>query len=142
VGTRLVATAESAAHDGYKARVVSASGTGTVLTGMFGPDMPPFNPMRVLRNRVVAEWADRAAEIPVDTSQLPVIGHMDLGGQDIELHKFSNLVPMRGLTTGDLEEMALLAGEGVGLVTAVEPAQDVINQMTAEAQLLLRRYSG
>jgi NAD(P)H-dependent flavin oxidoreductase YrpB (nitropropane dioxygenase family) len=140
VGTRLVATAESAAHDGYKARVVSASGTGTVLTGMFGPDMPQFNPMRVLRNRVVAEWADRAAEIPVDTSQLPVIGHMDLGGQDIELHKFSNLVPMCGLTTGDLEEMALLAGQGVGLVRSVAPAATVIEELTTQARAMLDRY--
>ena len=142
VGTRLVATTESAAHDGYKARLVAASGTDTVRTSMFGPDMPQFNPMRVLRNRVVDEWSDRIDEIPTDTSAEPVIGRMSLMGQLVDMHKFSNLVPMRDYTTGDLEEMALLAGEGVGLVGAVEPAQDVINQMTAEAQLLLRRYSG
>jgi len=142
VGTRLVATTESAAHDGYKARLVAASGVDTVRTSMFGPDMPQFNPMRVLRNRVVGEWSDRIDEIPTDTSAEPVIGRMSLMGQLVDMHKFSNLVPMRDYTTGDLEEMALLAGEGVGLVGAVEPAQDVINQMTAEAQLLLRRYSG
>jgi NAD(P)H-dependent flavin oxidoreductase YrpB (nitropropane dioxygenase family) len=142
VGTRLVATTESAAHDGYKAQLVAASGTDTVRTGMFGPDMPQFNPMRVLRNRVVREWSDRIADIPADTSGEPVIGRMNLMGQLVDMHKFSNLVPMRDYTTGDLEEMALLAGEGVGLVGAVEPAQDVINQMTAEAQLLLRRYCG
>jgi len=142
VGTRLVATTESAAHDGYKARLVAASGVDTVRTSMFGPDMPQFNPMRVLRNRVVGEWSDRIDEIPTDTSAEPVIGRMNLMGQLVDMHKFSNLVPMRDYTTGDLDEMALLAGEGVGLVGAVEPAQDVINQMTAEAQLLLRRYSG
>jgi enoyl-[acyl-carrier protein] reductase II len=142
VGTRLVATTESAAHDGYKAHLVAASGTDTVRTGMFGPDMPQFNPMRVLRNRVVREWSDRIGEIPTDTSAEPVIGRMNLMGQLVDMHRFSNLVPMRDYTTGDLEEMALLAGEGVGLVGAVEPAQDVINQMTAEAQILLRRYSG
>ena len=142
VGTRLVATTESAAHDGYKARLVAASGVDTVRTSMFGPDMPQFNPMRVLRNRVVGEWSDRIDEIPSDTSAEPVIGRMNLMGQLIDMHKFSNLVPMRDYTTGDLDEMALLAGEGVGLVGTVEPAQDVINQMTAEAQLLLRRYSG
>ena len=109
---------------------------------MFGPDMPQFNPMRVLRNRVVRDWSDRIAEIPTDMSAEPVIGRMNLMGQLVDMHKFSNLVPMRDYTTGDLEEMALLAGAGVGLVGAVEPAQDVINQMTAEAQLLLRRYCG
>ena len=61
VGTRLVATTESAAHEGYKARLVAASGTDTARTAMFGPEMPQFNPMRVLRNRVVREWGDRIA---------------------------------------------------------------------------------
>src|SRR5262249_49534080 len=53
VGTRLVASAESEAHDGYKSRVVAAEATDTVRTGIFGPEYPQFNPMRVLRNRVV-----------------------------------------------------------------------------------------
>jgi NAD(P)H-dependent flavin oxidoreductase YrpB (nitropropane dioxygenase family) len=141
VGTRLVATAESAAHDGYKARVVAAPAADAVLTGMFGPDMPQFNPMRVLRNRVVREWADRVAEIPADTSDLPVIGHMDLGGQQVDMHQFSNLVPMRRATTGDLEEMALLAGQGVGLVRSVAPAATVIEEMTRQARTMLDLYA-
>ena len=140
VGTRLVATTESAAHDGYKSRVVAADATQTLRTALFGPDTPQFNPMRVLANRVVHEWQDRLAEIPSDTSGLPVIGEFDLGGQHLEMHRFSNLVPMHGLTTGDLEEMALLAGQGVGLVTAVEPAATVIAAMTAQARAVLDRY--
>jgi enoyl-[acyl-carrier protein] reductase II len=140
IGTRLVATTESAAHDGYKVRVAEASATETVLTGMFGPDHPEFNPMRVLRNRVVREWQDRVAEIPADTSALPVIGQMDLGGREVEMHRFSNLVPMRDLTTGDLEEMALLAGQGVGLVRSVVPAATVIGELTTQARTMLDLY--
>lgn len=140
IGTRLVATDESDAHDGYKSRLVSAHATDTLRTAVFGPDTPQFNPMRVLRNRVVQEWQDRLADIPADTSGLPVIGHADLGGQHVELHKFSNLVPMRGATTGDLEEMPLLAGQGVGLVNSVEPAAAVIATITAQAQEALDRY--
>src|SRR5262249_21761406 len=107
---------------------------------MFGPDTPRFNPMRVLRNRVVREWQDRVDEIPADTSQSPVIGHTDLGGGPVEMHKFSNLVPMRDRTTGDLEERPLLAGQGVGLVRRVEPAADVVAEMTEQARRMLHRY--
>jgi enoyl-[acyl-carrier protein] reductase II len=142
VGTRLVATTESAAHDGYKAHLVAAAGTDTERTSLFGPEMPQFNPMRVLRNRVVREWSGRIADIPTDTSGEPVIGRMNLMGQLIDMHKFSNLVPMRDYTAGDLEEMALLAGQGVGLVASVESVHDVIRTMTAEAQLIIRRYAG
>jgi enoyl-[acyl-carrier protein] reductase II len=140
VGTRFVATDESEAHEGYKSRIVAATGTDTLRTGMFGPGNPQFNPTRVLRNRVVREWQDRVDEIPAETSGLPVIGHMDLGGQTLEMHKFSYLIPMRGRTTGDLEEMALLAGQGVGLVTSIQPAATVVAQMTAQARAMLDRY--
>jgi len=137
IGTRLVATDESAAHDGYKARLVAADATETVRTALFGPETPQFNPMRVLRNRVVQQWQDR----PTDTAERPVIGHTNLGGQDVEMHRFSNLVPMRDLTTGDLEEMALLAGQGVGLVDSIKGAASVIADLTAQASTLLNRYS-
>jgi NAD(P)H-dependent flavin oxidoreductase YrpB (nitropropane dioxygenase family) len=140
VGTRLVATEESAAHQGYKERLVRAGATETVRTTIFGPDNPHFNPMRVLRNRVVQEWAGRPGEVPADTSAEPVIGHMELMGQRVAMHRFSNLVPVQDATTGDLEEMALLSGQGVGLITAVEPAATVIARMTAEATAMLDRY--
>jgi NAD(P)H-dependent flavin oxidoreductase YrpB (nitropropane dioxygenase family) len=140
MGTRFVATIESAAHDGYKSRLVGADPAQTVRTAMFGPERPDFNPMRVLRNRVVAEWADRVDEIPSDTSTLPVIGHTVLGGQTVEMHKFSNLVPVRELTDGDLEEMALLAGQGVGLVRTVEPAATVVAALTTQACAVLKQY--
>jgi NAD(P)H-dependent flavin oxidoreductase YrpB (nitropropane dioxygenase family) len=133
IGTRLVATDESAAHEGYKSRLVAAAATDTVVTSMFGPEMPDFNPMRVLRNRVVDEQ-------PPDSGERPVIGHSTLGGVETELRRFTNLVPMRGLTTGDLDEMPLLAGQGAGLVDAVKSAGSVIADITAQAAEMLARY--
>jgi enoyl-[acyl-carrier protein] reductase II len=92
--------------------------------------------MRVLRNRVVEQWHDQ----PVDTAERPVIGHTTLGGRSMPMPRFSNLVPMRDLTVGDLEEMALLAGQGVGLVDSVKGASSVIADITAQAIEMLGRY--
>lgn len=142
IGTRMVATAESAAHDGYKVRLIAASATDTTRTAIFGPDNPRFNPMRVLRNRVVREWSGRPGEVPRDISAEPVIGRMAVQGEQLEMRRFTNLVPMRDLTTGDLEEMALLAGQGVGLIETVEPAGAVIGRMTADAAAAIGRYAG
>ncbi len=138
LGTRLVATTESAAHDGYKQRLVAADGTDTVRTHVFGRETPQFNPMRVVRNRVVSQWHDRVNEIPIDPDTLPVIGTFTFGGQPTKLRKFSNFVPMRDATTGDLDEMPLLAGQGVGLVLDVRPAAEVIERMVADAVTALR----
>ncbi|GIG46098.1 NAD(P)H-dependent flavin oxidoreductase [Dactylosporangium siamense] len=137
VGTRFVATGESDAHDGYKSRLVSFDATETVSTSMFGPETPDFNPMRVLRNRAVREWLDAPAP-----GEDKVIGETVLGGETVTMHRYSNLVPMRGVTTGDLEEMPLLAGQGVGLVTSLLPAAEVIATMTSDAVAMLGRYGG
>jgi NAD(P)H-dependent flavin oxidoreductase YrpB (nitropropane dioxygenase family) len=107
---------------------------------VFGREMPQFNPMRVLRNRVVVQWHDRLDEVPSDPASQPVIGLFDLPPQRIHLHKFSNFVPMRGATTGDFEEMALLSGQGVGLVDSVLPAAEVITRMVNDAATALSRY--
>jgi enoyl-[acyl-carrier protein] reductase II len=139
LGTRLVATTESAAHEEYKRRLVSATGTDTVRTHVFGRETPQFNPMRVVRNRVVAQWHDRVNEIPIDPQTLPVVGTFTFGGQATKLRKFSNFVPMREATTGDIEEMPLLAGQGVGLVLDVRPAAEVIERMVREAALALAK---
>ena len=56
VGSRMVATRESAVHPEHKRRIVAASGEQTVHSSIFGPEWPHFNPMRVIRNRVVEEW--------------------------------------------------------------------------------------
>ncbi|MEU4243295.1 nitronate monooxygenase [Actinoplanes sp. NPDC026619] len=133
IGTRLVATDESLAHDDYKARLVTAPATDTVRTSLFGPETPEFNPMRVLRTRVIDEK-------PRFTAERPIIGHTVLGGRPMDVPRFSNLVPMRDVTTGDLEEMPLLAGQGVGLVDAVKSAGSVIADITAQAREALDRY--
>lgn len=138
IGTRFVATAESAVASDYKDRIVSTGTDGTTLTDLFGRHHPEFNPIRVLTNRVVTEWKDRVSEIPADNSNEPVIGQMDLLGQPTPLHKFTNMVPMTG-ASGDFEEMPLLAGQGLGLIDDLPPAAEVVSRMAEEASAALSR---
>jgi len=138
VGTRLVASAEAFSHDDYKARLVASEGTDTVKTGMFGPEMGDFNPMRVLRNRVVAEYEGREGDVPGDTSDQPLIGETALGPDVMPLRKFTNFVPMPP-TTGDFEEMPMLSGQGVGLIKSVEPAAEIVATMMADAAAIVGR---
>ncbi|MEM0955918.1 MAG: nitronate monooxygenase [Pseudomonadota bacterium] len=132
VGTRMAATEESDIADAYKQRLTSATGADTALSSIFGRDVEGFNPMRVIRNEIVSQWQDKQEQAPSDPSEQEVIGSMDILGNTFPLHKFSNLVPVRG-ATGDLEQMPLLAGQGVGLVTDIEPAAKAIETMMDEA---------
>jgi NAD(P)H-dependent flavin oxidoreductase YrpB (nitropropane dioxygenase family) len=138
VGTRLVATDEALDHPEHKRRVVAATGTDTVYLHIFGPDNPDFNPMRLLKNKVVNAWNNRLSEVPKDNSQSPIIGKTLMGGQPMELRKFNVLLPTPD-TEGDWEEMPFLARQGVGLVNDILPAEQVVNRMMDKVVALLKK---
>jgi NAD(P)H-dependent flavin oxidoreductase YrpB (nitropropane dioxygenase family) len=140
VGTRLVASEEAHVHPEHHARLVAAGGEDTVLSSVFGPEMPDFNPMRLLKVKVVAEYNDRVHELPTGGREhLEVIGETVLLGQPHTKHKFDVLLPTPE-TTGDFEEMAWLAGQGVGLVHDIKPAAEIVTEMMeGAADILVRR---
>lgn len=137
VGTRLVASAEAFAHPEYKRRLVEAS--GSVSTTAYGPEWPG-QPYRLLPVRTVREWAGREREIPSPPPGPDVIGQTRLfphsADQPYEMPKFSAVIPTPP-TTGDWEEMAFPAGEGVGRITAVQPVAEIVEEMMSEARSVL-----
>jgi NAD(P)H-dependent flavin oxidoreductase YrpB (nitropropane dioxygenase family) len=100
--------------------------------------MPGFNPYRVLRNPLIAEYEGREAEAPSDLADQPLIGSTVLGGQRLPMPRFSNLIPTPG-AEGDLSLMAMPAGEGVGVVRSVEGAADVVEELVRQAAQVLAR---
>lgn len=136
VGTALLAAREANVHPEHRRRLVEADGVDAVLTSIFGPEWPDFNPMRVLRNRVVAEYGDRLDEVPVDRADLAQIGTTRFLGQEIVARKFESFVPVPE-TTGDFEEMPWLSGQGVGLVHSVRPATEIVATMMYQAEAVL-----
>jgi enoyl-[acyl-carrier protein] reductase II len=137
VGTRLVATIESNAHEEYKRRIVEATEEDLARTCIFGPEWPDA-PMRVIRNRVVREWAGNDTKTPPQPDPPVFIGETVLGNQHYAMPKFSAILPTPE-TTGDFEEMCLAAGESAALTTAISSVQEVVQTMTSEAEQILER---
>jgi NAD(P)H-dependent flavin oxidoreductase YrpB (nitropropane dioxygenase family) len=140
VGTRMVATVEAAVNDEHKRRIVAAKGEDTVFSSIFGPEWPHFNPMRLQKNRVVAEYNHRLAEIPADRSGLPVVGKTVLYGQAMPMNKFNVILPTPE-TEADWEEMPWLMGQGAGLVHDIRPAGEVVERMMSEATAIVSRLA-
>ncbi|HEX9969448.1 MAG TPA: nitronate monooxygenase [Acidimicrobiales bacterium] len=128
MGTRFIATEESGAHDVWKQAIIGASAGDTVLTDAFSvlwPNGP--EPHRVLRSAVAAAErtdADVVAELPTSGGAMP-------------LPRFAAVPPSRHVT-GQVEAMALYAGESVYAVTGVERAGDVVRAIAADAEARLR----
>ncbi len=119
---------KSFAHDYHKQRLIAAKAGETVHTDLFAINWPPNSPVRVLRNSVTDEAKTLWGHHP-DTLPRVVIGEEE--GRP--LYKFGTDSPLRS-TTGDFEQMALYAGEGAALVSAVRPAAEIIAAMMQEAE--------
>lgn len=138
VGTRLLASEEAWVHPEHHRRLIAATGADTTRSGVFGPEMPDFNPMRLMRVSPTEEFEGRLDEVPMERAGEPVIGHTTFLGQPHEKRRFDVILPTPD-TTGDFEEMAWLMGQGVGLVRDIRPAAAIVEEMMADAERLLGR---
>ena len=127
LGTALLATTESFAHDYHKQRIVAAGADDTVLTQVFHVSWPRGANVRVLQNPVTrGELGDPF------TAERAVIG-ME-GERRIWL--FSTDSPLRDMT-GDFELMALYAGTGAGAIDSIVSAGRRVSAIVSEAEKLL-----
>jgi len=137
VGTRFLATPESNAHPEYKKRVVDAEVHDTVHHNIFGFDFPDAT-VRGIRNQIVAEFEGKDYPAPYagkNPEDFPVIGQSAMG----PIRRFSGVLPTPD-TTGDFEQMSLLAGESVGLIKDIKPVAEIIHQMVEEAKISLSKF--
>jgi NAD(P)H-dependent flavin oxidoreductase YrpB (nitropropane dioxygenase family) len=125
IGTRFAASAESGAHPDYVAALLAADGADTVLTEAFGVGWPNA-PHRVLRASVEAATAFEGE----------VVGSMDTADGPRPVGRFSPEAPRKGMS-GSISAMALYAGQGVGAVSRIEAAADVVEELAAGAARLL-----
>ncbi len=126
LGTALLATRESFAHDYHKQRIVEGSSADTLRTTAFHINWPAGAYVRVLKNSVTE---GRHGD--------PFQPRLQTVGEDFgrALYRFSTDSPLRS-TTGDLETMAIYAGEGTGRINDIVPAEERIAGILGEALAL------
>nr|XP_043627076.1 (3aS,4S,5R,7aS)-5-hydroxy-7a-methyl-1-oxo-octahydro-1H-indene-4-carboxyl-CoA dehydrogenase [Erigeron canadensis] len=134
LGTRFLATEESNAHPTYKSKLVEMS--KTEYTDVFGRARWPDAPQRVLKTAFFMEWRNLPSH--ENEANQPVIGHSTIHGMEKDIRRFAGTVPNK-TTTGDIESMAMYAGEGVGLIKDILPAAQVIKMLVEGAQTLIRQ---
>ena len=67
-----------------------------------------------------------------------MIGFILFSKQEKEIRRYGGTVP-NVTTTGDIESMAMYAGQGVGLIKEIIPAGEVVKRLVEGAQLLIRK---
>jgi NAD(P)H-dependent flavin oxidoreductase YrpB (nitropropane dioxygenase family) len=129
VGTRFVASTESGAHPRYVALLLRAHAADTVLTTTFSTGWPDA-PHRVLRSCVEAAQAFHGE----------IVGEQHLDSSTNPIPRFAT-PPPGAITTGEIDAMALYAGQSVGMVHDVKPAAAIVAELADGAERLLRRWA-
>ena len=135
LGTRFVPAHEARTHEVYRGRVLEATADDSVH-GLAYDGGWPGAPGRTLRNATLSAW--EAAGRPAAPHRP---GEGDIIARDasgVEFERYNDLMPLPGMT-GELEEMALYAGQSVGLVHGSAPAGDIVRQLVEQTYAALER---
>lgn len=128
VGTRFLAAQESGAHPRYVEALIRARAEDTVLTDAFSVGWSDA-PHRVLRSCIEAARSSNGESV----------GEGSLGGVVYPVRRFAPPTPSRD-TVGNIEAMALYAGQSVDAVRRVQPAAEIVRELSDGAEQVLRAF--
>ncbi|MEG1501888.1 MAG: enoyl-[acyl-carrier-protein] reductase FabK [Synergistaceae bacterium] len=109
VGTRFVCATECNVHDNYKNKILKANDRSTVVTGR-----PLGHPVRGIKNKLTREY-ELLEKNGAPLEELEALG----------VGKLRNAV-----VDGDMDWGAIMSGQSAGLVNKIEPALDIIKDLT------------
>jgi NAD(P)H-dependent flavin oxidoreductase YrpB (nitropropane dioxygenase family) len=133
LGTRFLAAEEAFTHEVYRQQVVAAPETDAVLTLAFDGGWVGA-PHRALRNTTLRAWEGAGSPAsPARPGEGEVVARDEDGGVYL---RYGDMMPLPGMT-GELEAMALYAGQSAGLVHDVRPAARIVADIAREAAELL-----
>ncbi|MGE0592668.1 MAG: NAD(P)H-dependent flavin oxidoreductase [Vicinamibacterales bacterium] len=135
LGTRFLATPEAAIHPRYRERLLSADASDARWFENLFDIGWPHAPHRALGNDTVAAW--EAAGRPPSGARPGEGDVLAVAASGAPVRRYQSHTP-GPQTAGDIDNLSLWAGQGVGLVTDVRPAREVVLALVEEAESVLR----
>lgn len=137
IGTRFLASREAIAHEIYKQKILQAQETDTTYSLLFDGGWENA-PHRTIHNSTVQQWENANSS---GSRQRPnegeIIGTSPTGSL---IRRYDDTIPLEK-TKGDLEAMALYAGQSVGLIEQVLPAAEIVQQIIDDALRVVAQFS-
>lgn len=117
VGTRFLAAEECQIHQNYKELVLKAKDTDSAVTGR-----GTGHPVRQIRSKFTRRV-------------------LELEGREADPEEFEALTVgslKKAVVDGNVDEGSFMAGQIAGMVSKVQPAQEIVDEMFGEAEHLLK----
>ena len=121
MGTRFVVSKESIVHQNYKDRLIKAKDIDSAVTGT-----SHGHPIRCLRNKMTREYI-----------------RLEKEGKSFEELEYLTLGALRkAVMEGDVESGTVMAGQIAGMVKREQTCREMIEEMMAQAEALLKGRRG
>ncbi|RUR13890.1 nitronate monooxygenase family protein [Legionella sp. km772] len=134
IGTRLLASTEAGVHQYYKEKLLNSRETDTVYNNLFNIGWPN-SWMRTLRNSTYENW-QKTGKAPA--GKRPGEHEIIAKTSSKEFPRYSYVLPTATME-GELEAMALYAGQSVGLVHEIKSVEAIFADIREEALAVFKK---
>lgn len=128
LGTLFAAASESIAHENFKKAFTRAAARDAVPSVQLD-DRFPVIPVRGLVNEGTKRFMRHQGEVVQKFQD----GTLDKTAAQLEIEHFWAGALRRAVIDGDVENGSVMAGQSVGMVTAVQPVAEIIATLRAQA---------
>ncbi len=118
VGTRFLSAYECNVHQNYKQKILNAKDIDTVVTGR-----PTGHPVRILKNKLSRQFTELESK----------------AASADEYEKLGVGALAKAVVQGDMDYGSVMAGQIAAIVSKEQSCKDIIIEMFAEAQELLKK---
>ena len=128
LGTRFAASEESIAHPRFKQAFLRANARDALPSVQLDPRFPVI-PVRGLVNPGTERFLAHQAEMV----RRFIAGEIAKDAAQLEIEHFWAGALRRAVIDGDVEQGSVMAGQSVGMVTAIQPVAAILDELVAQA---------
>jgi enoyl-[acyl-carrier protein] reductase II len=129
LGTRFVCATECIAHPKFKEIFIRSSARDAIPSVQIDPDFPVI-PVRAIANKATDDFTRCQLEVIEQFRK----GELDKKEAQLKIEHFWAGALRRAVIDGDIEHGSVMAGQSVGMVTKIQPTQEIVDEMVAQAE--------
>jgi enoyl-[acyl-carrier protein] reductase II len=134
LGTRFVCAKESIAHDNFKQMFIKANARNAEVSVQYHPDFPVI-PVRAIANKA----SDDFMRYQRETVNAFFEGKMEKKEAQLAIEHFWAGALRKAVIDGDVENGSVMAGQSVGMVQGIQTAQEIVDELVAQATYYLEQ---
>jgi enoyl-[acyl-carrier protein] reductase II len=129
LGTRFVCSTQSIAHPKFKQLFIRSSARDAVPSVQVDSEFPVI-PVRAIENKATETFIRFQQEVIARYKK----GELTKKEAQLQIEHFWAGALRRAVIDGDIENGSVMAGQSVGMITRIEPVEDIIAELVAQAE--------